>query len=101
MDVGLHLKKKNLPKCPFSSVGVQAEVKGGPQINLFMKAARLISPFSPVMDLFLSPCSSLFGPHLLPMSLSINDSARDALKCFHLSVSECSWLQTHYFTCVK
>lgn len=24
------------------------------------------------------------------MSLSINDSARNALKCFHLSVSECS-----------
>lgn len=56
-----------------------------------LKAATLIFPFSWVVDFFfLPPCSSLIGPHLLPMSLSINDSARNGLKCFHLSVSECS-----------
>lgn len=48
------------------------------------------SPFSQVMDLFLSPCSSLIRPHLLPMGLSINESARNGLQCFDLSVSECS-----------
>lgn len=63
-------------------------MKGGLKKSTFVlvKAARLIFPFSWVMDLFLSPCSSLIGPHLLPMSFSINDSAREALKCFYLSL---------------
>lgn len=67
------------------------EVKRGLKSTfVLLKATRLIFPSPSGDGLILSQCSSLIGPHLLPMSLSINDSARDALKCFHLSVSECS-----------
>lgn len=57
---------------------------------LLLQANRQIRPVTQVMDLFLSLCSSLIETHLFPMILSINDSARNCLKCFRLCVSECS-----------
>lgn len=85
----LAVKKKCHPSVIVLNLAI---IKGGKKKKNFYitEGCKTDSPFSQVMDLFLSPCSSLIRPHLLPMSLSINESARNGLQCFDLSVSECS-----------
>lgn len=57
--------------------------------NLCIGRGRGISfPFQPDDGFCFPSRSSFIGPHLLAVSFSINDSASEALKCSHLSLSD-------------
>lgn len=68
--------------------------------NLCIGRGRGISfPFQPDDGFCFPSRSSFIGPHLLAVSFSINNGAGEALKCFHLSLSDGTSTPSHYATC--